>query len=115
MGLRTATFALLGMGIVLAGTMPVQAQRTSFQGISDCSRLGATQFHRYDRAFRRFVIDRASVIEDHYAAMVGNQYVATVYSGTAIYESGGNARKVLFVCLHGGSERGAVFVYTVPQ
>jgi len=113
--LKAALASLTLSFIVAAPVDPAQAQRTNFQGISECSRLGAVEFRRRDPGFRRFVIDRASVTEDRHAAMVGNQYVSTVYSGTATYESTAGARKVLFVCLHGGAERGAVFVYTVPQ
>ncbi len=100
---------------LLSGVAPGQAQRTSYQGIADCSRRGAVQFRRHDTSFRRFLIDRASVVEDRYSMMASNQYIAMVYSGTATYETTAGARKVLFVCLHGGPDRGAVFVYTVPQ
>jgi hypothetical protein len=110
-----STFAAGIAAALLLAASATHAQRTSFQGIAECTRLGSVQFRRHDRAFRRFVIDRASVVDEHYAGMAGNQYVATVYSGTATYETIAGARKVLFVCLHGGAERGAVFVYTVPQ
>ena len=117
MDLRTALAGgSLALSLVVAApASDAQAQRTNFQGINECSRLGAVQFHRRDPGFRRFVIDRASVTEDRHSAMVGSQYISTVYSGTATYDGGAGARKVLFVCLHGGTERGAVFVYTVPQ
>ncbi len=112
---RRCVFAIGAAAALLLSASPTLAQRGNFQGIAECTRLGSVQFRRHDRAFRRFVIDRASVVDDHYAGMAGNQYVATVYSGTATYETTAGARKVLFVCLHGGAERGAVFVYTVPQ
>jgi hypothetical protein len=99
----------------LAFASAAQAQRTNFQGVAECGRAGTVQFRRHDHGFKRFVIDRASVVEDRYSGMAGNQYISTVYSGTATYESSGGARKVLFVCLHGGAERGAVFLYTLPR
>ena len=61
------------------------------------------------------MIDRPSVTEDRYAAMVGNQYVPMIYSGSATYDGEAGARKVLFVCLHGGADKGAVLVYTLPR
>ena len=101
--------------IAVALTYPAQAQRTVFHGLGDCTRLAAVQFKRRDHAFRRLVIDRASVVEDRYAAMVGNQFVTTIYFGSASYDSGGGPRKVMFVCLHGGTEKGALLVYTLPR
>ena len=100
---------------VIAFAPPALAQRTHFQGIAECSRAAAVQFRRHDHGFRRFVIDRTSVSEDRYAGMVGNQYIATIYSGSATYDTGGGARKVMFVCLHAGAGKGAVFVYTLPR
>ena len=105
-----------GAALVAAAlTYPAQAQRTVFHGLSDCTRLAAVAFKRRDHAFRRFIIDRASVVEDRYAAMIGNQFVTTIYSGSASYDSGAGARKVMFVCLHGGTEKGALLVYTLPH
>ncbi len=113
MGVRSYLFALLIATIVLVPH--AQAQRTNFQGIAECARAGAVQFRRHDHGFRRFVIDRASVVEDRYSGMAGNQFISTVYSGTATYDSGQGARKLLFVCLHAGADKGAVFVYIVPR
>jgi hypothetical protein len=107
--------ALCLLGVCVAGPGEAQAQRTNFQGIAECARAANVQFRRQDHEFRRFVIDRASVSEDRYARMVGNQYISTIYSGSATYDTGGNSRKVMFVCLHGGSVRGALFVYTLPR
>lgn len=73
------------------------------------------QFKRHNPSFRRFVIDRASVVEERYNANVGNQYVASIFHGSAIYDSGGGAKRRSFVCLHAGFGKGAVFVYTLPE
>lgn len=40
--------------------------------------------------------------------MLGNQYVVTIYSGSATYDAGAGARKVTFICLHAG-EKGRGF------
>jgi hypothetical protein len=111
-GLRFGGAALIAL---LASAPPALAQRTNFQGIAECSRAGAIQFKRRDHAFRRFVIDRASVVTDRYSAMAGNQFISTIYSGTATYDSGAGSRKVQFTCLHAGAAKGVVFVYTLPR
>ena len=101
--------------IVLASILPADAQQTSQRAVADCAHYAMSSFKRRDTSFRRFVIDRASVSEDHYAAMAGNQFVSTVYSGSATYETTDGTRKVMFICLYGGIQRGAVFVYTLPR
>jgi hypothetical protein len=91
------------------------AQTSKFDGLRGCERIAAVQFKRHNPAFRRFRIERTSVTVDRYAAMVGNQYVATVYSGKAAYDDGRGTRLVHFVCLHGGIGRGPLFVYTLAD
>jgi len=110
---RIAAAAAVALLAILS-IAPAAAQRASYRGVSDCSRVAAVTFKRQDRGFRRFVIDRASVSQDRYAKMVGNQYVAAIYSGGATYEAGGGERKVTFICLHSG-DKGALLVYTVPR
>jgi hypothetical protein len=110
-----ARAAAVGFLIAAASISPAAAQRTSQRALSDCARFAAVHFKRGDPSFRRFVIDRASVSDDHYAAMAGNQFIETVYSGSATYETGGGTRKVMFICLYGGLEKGALFVYTLPH
>lgn len=105
---------LLAVVLVLVA-MPAQAQRTRFQGISQCTRFAAAQFGRHDPQFRRFLIERASVREDKFADFVGNQYVSTIYFGKAIYETSIATKKVRFICLHGGTVKGPVFVYALPD
>ncbi|MGH9811026.1 MAG: hypothetical protein ACRD9W_27910 [Terriglobia bacterium] len=114
MGVKALTAAAASF-IVLASVFPAGAQQTSQHALSDCARFAAANFKRRDTSFRRFVIDRASVSEDHYAAMAGNQFVSSVYSDSATYETTDGTRKVMFICLYGGIQRGAVFVYTLPR
>ena len=56
---------------------------------------------------------RASVTVDRFADRVGNQFVATIYQGRASYDAGTGAKTVRFLCLHGGVERGPLFVYAL--
>ena len=58
---------------------------------------------------------RAGVEEDKFADKVGTQFVSTVYHGKAVYQAGGEPAEVRFICLHGGFNKGAVFVYTLPK
>ena len=105
--LLAAALALLASG--------AQAQTSRFDGLRGCERLGAVQFKRHNPAFRRFRIERLGVAVDRYAAMVGNQYVAAIYSGKAIYDGGSGAKFVRFVCLHRGIGKGPVFIYTLSD
>jgi hypothetical protein len=109
---------LLGAALLLAAAASADAApraKTRFDGIRDCERLGAVQFKRHNPAFRRFVIDRASVEDDKYADQVGTIFVSTIYHGKATYDAGKGSLPTSFVCLHGGVGRDAVFVYTLPN
>ena len=114
MGVTLKIFAA-GLGGLVLTAMPADAQRTRFQGISQCSRHAAVQFSRHDPAFRRFVIERVTVQDDKFANLVGNQFVSTVYYGRALYESAAGPKRVRFVCLHAGMSKGPVFVYAIPE
>jgi hypothetical protein len=109
---------LLAAAILAAALIPspASAQRTKFAGLRECERYGSVQFLRQNPAFRRFIIDRATVEEDKFAAQVGTQFVSTVYHGKALFETGTSGPKtVRFICLHAGYRRGPVFVYTLPE
>ncbi len=112
MALRAFTIALLGL--VLAAPAAL-AQRTTFDGLVGCERYAAVEFKRRNPAFRRFVIDRASVAVDRFADKVGSQFVSTIYHGRASYDAGSGAKIVRFLCLHGGVERGPLFVYVLAD
>lgn len=106
---------LTACGIALLAVTPAAAQTTTFRGLAECTRQAAVQFKRHDPAFRRFVIDRLSVVGDKYADRVGSQFISTIYSGTATYEAASGPKKVRFLCLHGGVGKGPVFVYALPD
>ncbi len=106
---------MIVVGVLVATSSPAHAQRTRFQGITQCSRFATVQFSKTDPAFRRFVIERVSVHDDKFANMAGNQFVSTVYYGRASYEGAGQAKRVRFICLHGGTMKGPVFIYATPE
>jgi hypothetical protein len=110
--MKSASLAVLLVVLVAA---PAHAQTSRFDGLRGCERLAAVKFKRHNPAFRRFRIERPGVAVDRYAGMVGNQYVAAIYSGKAIYDGGSGAKLVRFVCLHGGIGKGPVFIYTLPD
>jgi hypothetical protein len=110
-----ATIATASLAVFVLTTLPAIAQRTRFQGITQCSRFATVQFSRHDPAFRRFVIERISVQDDKYADMVGNQFVSTIFYGRATYEATSGTKRVRFICLHAGTTKGPVFVYTMPE
>ena len=62
------TGLVAGLGALVLSAMPAQAQRTRFQGITQCARYGSVQFSRRDTAFRRFVIERTTVQEGVHSA-----------------------------------------------
>jgi hypothetical protein len=105
------------LGLVLAGlAAPAgHAQRTTSDGLLGCERHAAVEFKRRNPAFRRFVIDRASVVVDRYADKIGSQFITTIYEGRASYDAGTGAKIVHFICLHGGVERGPLFVYALAD
>jgi len=105
-------FAIALLGLLLA-TPAAIAQRTTFDGLVGCERYAAVEFKRRNPAFRRFVIDRASVTVDRFADKIGSQFVSTIYHDRASYDSGNGAKSVRFLCLHGGVERGPLFVYAL--
>jgi hypothetical protein len=111
----TAKAIACTLGALVLTTLPADAQRTRFQGITQCARYASVQFARRDPGFRRFVIERITVQDEKYAEMVGNQFVSTVFSGRAIYEAAGGPKRVRFICLHAGFTKGPVFVYTLPE
>jgi hypothetical protein len=110
-----AKIVAIGLGTLVLSAIPAQAQRTRFQGITQCSRFASVQFSRHDPAFRRFVIERVTVQDDKFADLVGNQFVSTVYTGRATYEGAAGPKRVRFICLHAGFSKGPVFVYALPD
>jgi len=111
-GVRLALAALL---CALCTAPYALAQKSTADGLRDCERLAATKFRQENSAFKRFEITRAFVAEDKFADKVGTQFVSTVYHGKAVYQAGGAADNVGFICLHAGLGKGAVFVYTLPR
>ncbi len=83
--------------------------------LRDCEKLAAIKFKQENSAFKKFEIARAGVEEDKFADKVGTQFVCTVYHGKALYQAAGEPAEVRFICLHGGLNKGAVFVYTLPK
>ena len=89
--------------LLLALALPAAAApraKTRFDGIRDCERLAAVQFKRHNPAFRRFLIDRATVEDDKYADMVGPTFVSTIYHGKATYDAAkGPRRRASSACM----------------
>jgi hypothetical protein len=105
---RAVAIALLGLAVAA----PALAQRTTFDALVGCEHYAAAEFKRRNPAFRRFVIDRASVAVDRFADKIGSQFVSAIYHGHAAYDAGSGAKTVRFLCLF-GVERGPLFVYTL--
>jgi hypothetical protein len=105
-----------GAALVLVATSTAAPRTTTrFDGIRACERAGTLQFKRQDASFKRFVINRAEVRVDKYAAHVGQSFVATIYHGKASYDAGHGPVSARFICLHRGINRGVLFVYAFPD
>ena len=113
MGVRPFVAAVLVL--LVAAVSPAASQKTRFDALLGCERRGAVQFKVHDPAFRRFLIDRASVEVDRFADRVGNQFISTIYHGKATLELASGTRSVRFICLHAGVAKGPVFVYTLED
>ena len=111
MGVRLALIAAL----CALAAWPALAQKSTEYGLRDCEKLAAIKFKQEHSAFKKFAIARADVEEDKFADKVGTQFVSTVNHGKATYQAGGEPAEVRFICLHGGLNKGAVFVYTLPK
>jgi hypothetical protein len=108
------TLALIAALCALAAA-PALAQKSTEDGLRDCEKLAAIKFKQENSAFKKFEIAHAGVEEDKFADKVGTQFVSTVYHGNATYQAAGEPAEVHFICLHGGLNKGAVFVYTLPK
>ena len=112
MGVRLALVAAL----CALAAWPAVAQKSTEDGLRDCENLAAVKFKQENPAFKKFAITRADVEEDKFADKVGTQFVSTIYHGNAVYQAaGGEPADVRFICLHGGLNKGAVFVTTLPR
>jgi hypothetical protein len=99
----------LGAAIV-AGNAAAQ----TYDGIADCERLAKAVYSR-NADFKSFVIDRKSVEEERFDDKVGSQHVEAIWRGRAIYSNRREMRSRTFICLHGGGDKGALFIYMMPR
>ena len=113
MGVRLAAVAAL-CALAAAPALAL-AQKSTEDGLRDCEKLAAVKFKQENPAFKKFAIARADVEGDKSADKIGAQFVSTVYHGKALYQAGGEPADVRFICLHGGLNKGAVFVTTLPR
>jgi len=107
--------ALIAALCALVAAPSAFAQKSTEDGLRDCEKLAAIKFKQENSAFKKFEIARAGVEEDKFSDKVGTQFVSTVYHGNALYQAGGEPAEVRFICLHGGLNKGAVFIYTLPK
>ena len=107
--------ALAAMALALCAAPAALAQKSTEDGLRDCEKLAAVKFKQESPAFKRFEIVRSDVEEDKFADKVGSQFVSTVYHGNALYQAAGEPAEVRFICLHGGLNKGALFVYALPK
>jgi hypothetical protein len=107
--------ALIAAALCTLAAKPAPAQKSTEDGLRDCEKLAAVKFKQENPAFKKFAIARADVEGDKSADKIGAQFVSTVYHGKALYQAGGEPADVRFICLHGGLNKGAVFVTTLPR
>ncbi len=90
------------------------AAAQSYDGIADCERHAKAFFSRH-ADFKSFVIDRSTVEEERFDDKIGSQHVEAIWRGRATYTNRREMRSRSFICLHGGGDKGALFVYMMPR
>lgn len=80
---------------------------------ADCQLHASAIGKLRDPDFIRVTLDTPMDAE-RYDAKAGRQHIATVYKGSALYEGKPGSRRLQFICLHGGSRSGVVFLDYLP-
>jgi hypothetical protein len=100
----------VALGVALADDAAAQA----YDGIADCERHAKAVYSR-DPNFKSFVIDRSTVEEERFDNKIGSQHVEAIWRGRATYTNRREMRSRSFICLHGGGDTGALFIYLMPR
>ncbi len=108
-----AALSLVWLFTLPAHAAPALQAETASPGEQDCQRYASAVGKQHDPDFIRVTLDVPMDV-DRYDDSVGRQRVATIYKGTALYESKPGARRVQFICLHSGERNGAVFLDYLP-
>lgn len=101
--------------LLLAAPPPAALSSAQADEIDDCEKLGVETAKSDGTPDPHFVIDRIGINFDKAEAMVGSQFVSSVIHGGATLEEGGEPLKIRYVCLHGGTDVGALFVWFLPD
>ncbi len=80
---------------------------------ADCLRLAQAQGRQKDHEFLGVRFD-PPITAERYAATLGRQVVATVYKGSAVYQTLPGSERMQFICLHSGEAGGALFFDYLP-
>lgn len=84
--------------------------------IDDCEQLGATQLSNEANSPRVFTIDREALNFDKAETKVGGEFISSVLHGPArLGINSGAPDPVRFICLHGGTGKGALFFWLLPN
>jgi hypothetical protein len=102
----------LAVGVTVAFSGATLAQ--PYNGIADCEKHAKAFFGR-DADFKSFIIDPKTVNEIAFDDKVGSQYVAAIWRGRAAYTTRSGKFTRTFICLHGGGDKGALFIHMLPR
>jgi hypothetical protein len=85
--------------------------------IDDCQKLGAEQIEKDSGHPAVFEIDRAALNFDKAEATIDKTFISSVLHGPAkLGGTGeGEVESVRFICLHGGTGKGALFFWLLPD
>ena len=83
--------------------------------VADCEARAAEEIGDKSNFRRPFEIIRDQLNLDKAETTVGTQFVSSVLHGPANLDTGGEMEPVRFICLHGGENIGALFVWYLPD
>ena len=110
MGLSRLALALaLALGLFAAPGIAAADE------VADCEARAAETLGRESNFRRPFEIIRDELNFDKAETTVGTQFVSSVLHGPARLDTGGEMEPVRFICLHGGENIGALFVWYLPD
>jgi len=102
--------------VAFAALLCLATPPASADEIDDCEQLGTAQLSNEANNPRQFTIDRDALNFDKAEVTVGSEFVSSVLHGPAkLAINSGEADPVRFICLHGGTGKGALFFWLLPD
>jgi hypothetical protein len=103
--------------LALAALLAIAPLPAFADEIDDCEKLAAADIARDAGSPKKFEIDRRAIYFDKAETTVGKEFVSSVLHGPAKLGGAGEGEtdRVRFICLHGGTGKGALFFWLLPD